>query len=712
MLPTFVIGLREGMEAALIVGIVAAFLGQEGRRSALRQVWIGVSIAVAICVAIGVALQVISSDLPQRQQEGLETVVGAIAVVMVTYMVLWMRRHSRDLKGDLEQAAESALAHGSAKALVLMAFLAVLREGFETVVFLLATFHASGDATLSWLGAVLGIALAVILGYAIYKGGVRINLSRFFRITGIVLIIIAAGLAMTAIHTANEAGWLNFGQNQAFDLSWLVRPGTALSSFVTGVFGIQPYPVWVEVIGYVAYLAPMLLVMVVPQRRHRGPGPSSPPSSSSSSSPASSSALSSASSSRRQRSLVYQPVQGAHTMAPAQSDTRRIPHAARRRSSIWKLVIGCSVVGSTVVLPTLAAAPAGAAAKQLTVNVTLTPQSCSPKPAKVATGQIQFNVKNKNAGAVSEAELRTSNLSHILGEQENLTPGLSGGFALVVQPGKYVINCPGATRQHATFTVTGKSKAKSWKDSAALTSAVSGYASYINQNVATLVTTSQAMCTAINAGNQAQAELLYPQARVYYERIEPVAEVWGTLDTDIDGRIDNPVTNPADLEGFHKIEMLLWADDTLAGAPPTCSQLVTNEQQLQQLVDAASYDPVTMASGATDLINEAATSKITGEEERYSNTDFIVFQANLDAAMEVVNLLQPYLSKVSPSTLSKVNHEYQAVESAIAKYKATPGYDDTGYVEYSTVLDPQRRQLSGVVQAFAESLSKISGNVA
>jgi high-affinity iron transporter len=188
---------------------------------------------------------------------------------MVTYMVLWMRRHSRDLKRDLEQQAQSALATGSSRALVAMAFLAVLREGFETVVFLLATFHASGNATLSWVGALLGILLAVVLGYLIYKGGVRINLSRFFRITGIVLVVIAAGLVMTAVHTANEAGWINFGQTQAFDLSWLVRPGTPLESFVTGVLGIQPYPVWIEVIAYVAYLVPMLLVMGWPVRRRR-----------------------------------------------------------------------------------------------------------------------------------------------------------------------------------------------------------------------------------------------------------------------------------------------------------------------------------------------------------------------------------------------------------------------------------------------------------
>jgi iron uptake system component EfeO len=393
------------------------------------------------------------------------------------------------------------------------------------------------------------------------------------------------------------------------------------------------------------------------------------------------------------------------------------PVRPRRRGRTTAALAAAASMAAVVTVVAVAglgavgASPAGADAKQITVNITLTPQGCAPKPAKVPGGQIQFNVKNKNAGAISEAELRTADLSHILGEQENLTPGLSGGFALVVQPGKYVINCPGASKQHATFTVTGKSKAASWKRKSVLTTAVSRYAAYINANVASLISSTQALCAAINAGNQSEAEVDYPQSRIYYERIEPVAEVWGTLDTDIDGRIDNPVTNPADLEGFHKLEMLLWDDNTLTGAPGYCSQLVANEQQLQSLVATASYDPVTMASGATDLINEAATSKITGEEERYSNTDFIVFQANVDAAMEVVDLLAPYLRKTSPQTLTNITHEYQSVESSIAKYKATPGYDGTGYVEYSTVLDPQRRQLSAVVQAFAESLSKVSGQV-
>ncbi|MDT7557718.1 MAG: high-affinity iron transporter [Pseudonocardiales bacterium] len=265
MLPTFVIGLREGLEASLIVGIVAGFLGRQGRRDALRQVWLGVVAAVLICIVVGVVLEIISADLPQAEQEGLETVIGLFAVAMVTNMVMWRRKHSRDLKGELEGQAGAALARGSATALVVMAFLAVLREGFETAVFLLAAFQASTSPVLAGSGALIGVVLAVVLGYGIYKGGVRLNLSKFFRITGVVLVVVAAGLVMTAFHTAHEAGWVNFGQQRVADLSWLVLPGTPVSSLVTGVLGIQPYPVLIEVVAWFVYLVPLMVYLLWPQ---------------------------------------------------------------------------------------------------------------------------------------------------------------------------------------------------------------------------------------------------------------------------------------------------------------------------------------------------------------------------------------------------------------------------------------------------------------
>lgn len=270
-LPTFVIGLREGLEAALIVGIIAAFLGKQGRRDALRQVWIGVAAAIVLCLGIGIGLEVLSQQLPQRQQEMLETVVGALAVIMVTYMIVWMKRHSRELKGGLEASAAAALARGSALGLVAMAFLSVLREGFETAVFLVATFQASQSATLGALGALVGIVVAVGVGYGIYRGGVRLNLSRFFRATGVVLVLVAAGLVMTALHTGHEAGWVTFGQQQAVDLTWLVMPGTPLAAVLTGMLGLQPQPVLVEAIGWLVYAVPMLIYVAWPQRRRPQP---------------------------------------------------------------------------------------------------------------------------------------------------------------------------------------------------------------------------------------------------------------------------------------------------------------------------------------------------------------------------------------------------------------------------------------------------------
>jgi iron uptake system component EfeO len=393
----------------------------------------------------------------------------------------------------------------------------------------------------------------------------------------------------------------------------------------------------------------------------------------------------------------------------------RGPRPARQRLAapvaVLAAVTGLALAAAGCSSTHRSSGPASGSAKTTAVTIDLTAQGCAPKPASVPAGEVDFTVTNKNAGAVSEAELRTSDLSKILGEQENLTPGLSGGFSLDIQPGSYKINCPGAAQQHWTFTVSGNQAGSSWQSNTQLAAAVRSYSAYVDQNTADLVTHTQVFCQAIDAGNMTQAEILYPKARIYYERIEPVAEIWGSLDTDIDGRWENPVTVASEFIGFHKIEQLLWEDNTLTGTPKLCSGLVANEQQLLTLVRSAQYNPLEIASGATDLINEAATSKITGEEERYSNTDFPVFQANVDGAMEVVSLLQPYLTRKDPALLAQIRQRDTAVTALLAKYKASPGYDDTGYVEYSTVLDQQRRQLSAAVNALAESLSGLSVQV-
>jgi high-affinity iron transporter len=265
MIPTFVIALREGVEASLIIGIIAAFLVKEGRRDAMRQMWIGIGIAVALCIGVAVVLELVDQQLPQQQQEGLETIVGLIAVGAVSYMIVWMRRHARGIKAQLEGDAASALATGSTVALVGMAFLAVLREGFETSVFLLAAFNDATDTTAAGAGAILGLLVAIAIGLGLYRGGVRINLTRFFRITGTVLVFVAAGLLASAAHTAHEAGWINGLQGQAIDLGWLVQPGTVSGSLLTGMLGLQPSPTVIEAIVYLGYTIPMAAYVLWPQ---------------------------------------------------------------------------------------------------------------------------------------------------------------------------------------------------------------------------------------------------------------------------------------------------------------------------------------------------------------------------------------------------------------------------------------------------------------
>jgi high-affinity iron transporter len=264
-LGTFLIGLREGLEATLIVSIVAAFLKRNGQST--RPMFAGVALAVLISVAVGVGLDLFSATLPQAQQEMIETVINAIAVVFVTSMIIWMNRNAMRLKGELEREAQQALNRGGALALVVMAFLAVLKEGFETSVFLLAAAETShGNRWFAVLGGAVGIGAAMVLGIGLYFGGLKLNLGRFFRITGVFLVLIAAGLVLGALRTAHEAGWVTIGQQQVLDFSAWIPSQSVLGALLAGVFGIPTDPRRVEVLGWLLYAVPVLVVFLWPSR--------------------------------------------------------------------------------------------------------------------------------------------------------------------------------------------------------------------------------------------------------------------------------------------------------------------------------------------------------------------------------------------------------------------------------------------------------------
>jgi high-affinity iron transporter len=263
---TFVIGLREGLEAALIVGIIAAFLIQRGQRRALLPMWLGVVGAVMVSLGTAVALELAGRAMSTRAREVMEGLLALAAVAGITYMIVWMRRHAGHLRTDLEARTGAALAAGSALAVASMAFVAVVREGLETAVFLLATFQTTRSTTSAVLGAIAGIAVSVLIGYGIYRGGVHLDLRRFFRVTGVVLVVVAAGLVSAGVHSLAEAGVIQALQGPAVDLSWLIAPGTVRSSLLTAVFGLQAVPTVAEVLAWVAYLVPMLVYVLRPSR--------------------------------------------------------------------------------------------------------------------------------------------------------------------------------------------------------------------------------------------------------------------------------------------------------------------------------------------------------------------------------------------------------------------------------------------------------------
>jgi FTR1 family protein len=264
----FLIGLREGLEVTLIVSIAAAFLKRNGQST--RAMFAAVGVAVLICIGVGVGLNMLSEDLPQAQQEMLETIIGVVAVVFVTTMVIWMNRNAGRMQGELEHEAEEAVTKGGSMALVVMAFLAVLKEGFELSVFLLAAAeNTHGSRWPAVIGGMSGVAVAIAVGVGLYYGGLKLDLNRFFRITALFLVLIAAGLALNVVRTAHEAGWLNIGQQQLVDLSSWIPENSVQGALITGMFGIPTDPRLIEVLVWVFYVVAVLVAFLWESRKIR-----------------------------------------------------------------------------------------------------------------------------------------------------------------------------------------------------------------------------------------------------------------------------------------------------------------------------------------------------------------------------------------------------------------------------------------------------------
>ncbi len=264
MFQTYLIGLREGLEAALVVGILVAYLVRTGRREHLAKVATGVGAAVLLSTGIGALLTFSSQKMSFQAQEAFGGIMSVVAVAFVTWMIFWMRRTSKHLKGELHSAVDNALAMGPLT-LVAASFVAVAREGIETALFVWPLTQASnGASTAKLVGVLAGLLTAVALGYLLYRGAVAFDLGTFFRYSGIGLVMVAAGVLAYGAHDLQEAGWLPGLANTAFDVSSTIAPGSWYGTLLKGIFNFNPQPTWIELVVWSLYLVPVMYLFLRP----------------------------------------------------------------------------------------------------------------------------------------------------------------------------------------------------------------------------------------------------------------------------------------------------------------------------------------------------------------------------------------------------------------------------------------------------------------
>ncbi|MBS0221307.1 MAG: EfeM/EfeO family lipoprotein [Proteobacteria bacterium] len=370
-------------------------------------------------------------------------------------------------------------------------------------------------------------------------------------------------------------------------------------------------------------------------------------------------------------------------------------------------------------------APAPIANGASQVKITLTGDNggtCILDHTIAKAGPVTFSVTNKTATAITEIELQSNN--RILGEKENLAPGLpTVSFTVTLGGGAYQIYCPGAAQETQTFTVTGQAAAAATGGTAAiLADGTKGYAHYVDGVVDGMVTAVNRLKVAIDAGDLAKAQAEYPQARLFYERIESDVEGFvlpgfkatnnaGNLDYLVDMRASN-LDPKVGWHGFHAIERDLFRDHMIGSNTRTlAAELQANVGRLDKLVKTLEYKPEDLANGAADLLEEVQSSKITGEEESFSHYDLVDFAANIEGAQQAFAFLAPGLEKIDPDLTKRVQMQFAAVTTLLDGYRdpTVPG----GFRLYTAELKASdATKLSRSIQSLQEPLSKIAEKVA
>ena len=384
--------------------------------------------------------------------------------------------------------------------------------------------------------------------------------------------------------------------------------------------------------------------------------------------------------------------------------------SAAARSVATLLTAGAAVTlaGCTSTAPPAASSGGGAAAAAggpITVQAADT--ACAVSAVEAPAGTITFNVIN-GGEKVTEFYLYGTG-DRIMGEIENIGPGLTRQLIVEVPDGgTYTTACkPGMIGDgiRAPFTVTG-SAARSVDTNAKLAEATAGYKRYSTSQIEALVPKTQEFVDAVKAGNVDQAKALFPVARTYWERIEPVAESFGDIDPKIDGREDDERDPGVAFTGFHRLEKDLWVDGLQADSGQIADQLMADIKDLQSRVTTVELTPVQLANGAKELLDEVATGKITGEEDRYSHTDLWDFKANVEGSQAAVAALRPVIDEKDQTLGPVIDERFAAVDTLLENYRAGDGFKS-----YTELTEDDIKKMTDAVDALGEPVSQVAGVV-
>jgi iron uptake system component EfeO len=339
------------------------------------------------------------------------------------------------------------------------------------------------------------------------------------------------------------------------------------------------------------------------------------------------------------------------------------------------------------------------------IAVAAADDSCEVANSELPAGVHQFTVTNSGS-KVTEFYVYADG-DRVMGEVENIAPGVARELRVELPAGAYEATCkPGMIGDgiRSALTVTGE--AATLSEDETLAQAGTDYQRYVQSQTGALVEQTTAFVTAVKAGDIEGAKALFPVARTYWERIEPVAESFGDLDPIIDGR-EGDQAEGEDFTGFHRIEKALWETGDVSDMGPYADQLLTNVQEIAARSNDVQLDALQLANGAKGLLDEIATGKITGEEDRYSHTDLWDFQGNLDGSQNAVQSLRPYLEKADPELIGQIDERFAAAQAELAKYR-----QGDGFVFYDQLTEDQLRGLSDTITALTESVSQVAAVVA